>query len=114
MERVCRECGAPLAGRSDKRFCCDDCRTAYHNRRYREADAVAVRVNRILRLNRRILTALHSAGIQCISLSDSRMGGFDRHYFTAMEKAPLRRAVYHCYEYSFIIRRGRLYLRQFS
>jgi hypothetical protein len=67
-----------------------------------------------LRLNRRILAAVHSSGIRSIPLSDSRMRGYDPRYFTAMEKAPLRRPVYHCYEYSFIIRSGRLYLRQIS
>ena len=114
MERRCRECGAPMSGRSDKRFCCDDCRTAFHNRRYHEAAGHVARINRILRLNRRILAALQAAGIRSIPLSDNRMRGYDRRYFTAMEKAPMRRAVYHCYEYSFIIRSGRLYLRQFS
>ena len=114
MERICRECGTPLSGRSDKQFCSDACRTAFHNRRYNEEGRGATEINRILRLNHRILAALHSAGIRSILLSDSRMKGYDPRYFTAMEKLPLRRPVYHCYEYSFIIRSGRLYLRHFS
>jgi len=34
--RKCLECGRPVAGRIDKKYCCDDCRTSAWNRQYRE------------------------------------------------------------------------------
>ena len=29
---ACLECGHPLVGRTDKKFCCGDCKNRYHNR----------------------------------------------------------------------------------
>ncbi|MBP5229097.1 MAG: hypothetical protein J6Z32_03005 [Bacteroidales bacterium] len=30
-EKKCPVCGRVVLGRTDKKFCCDDCRTEYHN-----------------------------------------------------------------------------------
>ena len=30
----CMECGKPLSGRTDKKFCCGKCRNRFNNRRY--------------------------------------------------------------------------------
>lgn len=106
MERFCRECSAPLAGRSDKHFCSDSCRTAYHNRRYRKEERDTGAVNVVLRRNRRILSAVYKSGLNHIKLTDSRMKGYDRNYFTSVRRRLLRPAVYHCYEYSYTIRGG--------
>lgn len=35
-QRTCPVCGEKIVGRSDKKFCCDECRAYYHNLRYRE------------------------------------------------------------------------------
>ena len=40
-ERKCPVCGKDVLGRTDKKFCCDDCRTEYHNlsnRRFRQTN----------------------------------------------------------------------------
>ncbi|MBO4418031.1 MAG: hypothetical protein J5801_07980 [Bacteroidales bacterium] len=108
MGRVCRECAAPLAGRSDKQFCCDACRTAYHNRKYREQWHDTARINRILRENRRILAMLFEAGVSDISLSDDRLRGFDCRYCTAVKRYLLRRTAYRCYEFGYLIAGGRI------
>ncbi len=34
IQRHCTECGQRLAGRSDKKFCNDQCRTAWHNKQH--------------------------------------------------------------------------------
>ena len=108
MERLCRECGTPFTGRSDKKFCSDGCRTSWHNRRYSQMLSRAAAVNRALMRNRRLLEAFYEMGIRSISVDDIRMAGFDRHYYTSVEKPPLRPAVYHCYEFSYVLRRGLL------
>lgn len=108
MERLCRECSAPLTGRSDKQFCSDSCRTAFHNRQYRSQGRQTGAINAILRRNRKILSETQAAGLTGIGLKNSRMNGFDRRFFTAMEQRPLHATVYHCYEFSYIIRGGRL------
>ncbi|MBQ9584151.1 MAG: hypothetical protein IJR25_07510 [Bacteroidales bacterium] len=108
MGRRCRECDSPLAGRSDKKFCSDDCRTAWHNRRYRQELSAAAQLNRILRCNRRILASIYDAGESKVSLSDSRVSGYDSRFFTAAERLPLWRVRYYCYEFSYELRRGRI------
>lgn len=108
MENLCRECAAPLTGRSDKQFCSDACRTAYHNRRYREQGNDTLRINRILSANRRILASLYEAGVRDISLSDNRLSGFDSRYCTAVRRCPLRRTSYRCYEFGYLIAGGRI------
>ena len=106
MERICRECGAPLTGRADKCFCSDGCRTAWHNRRYCEQKRPTVTVNGILRRNRALLEAIYTLGVCRIRLSDSRITGYDAHYFTAVERTPLHRPRYRLYEFSFDLRGG--------
>ena len=108
MGKLCRECAAPLAGRSDKLFCSDACRTAYHNRRYREQSYDTTRINRILRVNRIILASLFEAGISDINLADSRLKGFDFRYCTSVKRYLLRRTVYRCYEFGYLITGGRI------
>lgn len=36
MERVCLNCGTPLFGRSDKKFCSHNCRSYYNNIIYKK------------------------------------------------------------------------------
>ena len=107
MDRFCRECGAPITGRRDKRFCSDACRTSWHNHMYYKRDPTTA-VNRVLARNRRILEAVCAAGVRSVSFSDRRMAGYDRRYFTSVERYPLRFARYRVYEYSFSILAGRI------
>ena len=32
--RICPNCGRQVTGRADKRFCCSECRTMFHNKIY--------------------------------------------------------------------------------
>ena len=68
----------------------------------------AAAVNRTLMRNRKILEAVYDKGIRRISLIDSSLAGFDRRYFTAVDRPLLGAAVYHCYEFSYVLSRGRL------
>ena len=109
MERFCRECGTPLAGRSDKLFCSDDCRTLFHNRRYDAARVPTGEVNRILRYNRSLLERLCEPGVSSLRLSDERLLGFNIRYFTSVERRGLRPSEYGCYEFSYRLAHGRMY-----
>ncbi|MES2690602.1 MAG: hypothetical protein V4658_09375 [Bacteroidota bacterium] len=50
----CLTCGNELHGRSDKKFCDDQCRTTYNNR-FKTESAQVKSINSILRKNRKIL-----------------------------------------------------------
>ena len=66
MERKCLQCGATIQGRADKKFCCDDCRTDYHNglRRQREK-GLACFLNRV---DATVASILHDCSIVFISV----------------------------------------------
>lgn len=80
---LCFECGARLFGRSDKRFCGDGCRNAFHNRNNREKNAVIRSVNRRLRRNYQILGRLlkRQPGF-AVSRAELVQMGFDFDYCT--------------------------------
>jgi predicted nucleic acid-binding Zn ribbon protein len=55
MNRECMECGDPIRGRADKKFCADYCRNAFHNKRNRDSKNLVRNINNRLRRNYRIL-----------------------------------------------------------
>lgn len=59
MEKCnCMECGQEFIGRSDKKFCTDQCRSAYNNRLNSDSTNMMKSINYSLRKNRRILIDL--------------------------------------------------------
>ena len=83
--RCCRECGARLRGRSDKRFCGDFCRNSFHNRRNRETNRLVGKVNQILRRNYRILKwALKQGEGYRITAAGLLRLGFNHQWYTRM------------------------------
>lgn len=55
---VCLTCSANLTGRIGKKFCSDQCRAQYHNRRRIKDEKWIQQLNRILRKNRTVLKDL--------------------------------------------------------
>lgn len=99
MRGICRECGEGYRGRSDKRFCSDACRNAYHNSRNRETNGVFRLVNKRLKRNYRILLA-HLGGQACrvIQRQELLAEGFDPGLFTGITKGPGGKACQHIYD----------------
>lgn len=58
MKKKCLECEENIVGRSDKKFCSDYCRNAYHNKINKDSTNLIRTVNNRLRKNYRILAAL--------------------------------------------------------
>ncbi len=82
MERNCLECGRSLIGRSDKKFCSDDCRTNHNNKQNSDQTNYIRRVNNILRKNRRILVKYNPQGKTKISKDKLILEGFNFQYIT--------------------------------
>ncbi|RYY82142.1 MAG: hypothetical protein EOO15_23460 [Chitinophagaceae bacterium] len=99
----CRHCGDPLRGRSDKKFCDDQCRNAFNNEQNSGRYALVRRVNAVLLRNRRILAALVGAGETTkVSREDLLLHGFQFRYSTH-QYVNGRGATYHfCYEYGWL------------
>lgn len=98
----CDECGIDIYGRSDKRFCSDQCRAAYHNK-FLKKDMREIRsTNRILRKNRRLLQHL-SSKFEEIELSRLYDMGFREGYVTRIDKTSEGEVHYFCYDQGFAI-----------
>ena len=62
MSAKCIECGDKIAGRSDKKFCSDQCRSAYNNKLNSDSNNLMRNINNTLRKNRRILMEQNPEG----------------------------------------------------
>lgn len=105
MERKCIHCGAPFQGRMDKKFCCDDCRTEYHNKIRRQREKGLREINHILSQNWRILSAQLRKGRRLISVSELAAHDFNFEIYTSMRKTFPGRRIYGCYNLAYRISR---------
>jgi len=97
-DRKCLECYEQLRGRADQKFCNDQCRSAYNNRQLINSNKVIRSVNRILKKNYSILTALNPDGKTTGLLSDLQKKGYRFDYFTCTYLARNSRIYYFCYD----------------
>lgn len=82
-QRFCLECGEPLSGRRDKKFCGDQCRNNYNNRRYSESGTLIRKINNILKKNYLIFSELNPIGITTLPRQKLIEKGFNFNYFTS-------------------------------
>lgn len=82
MGKTCLDCGEPLVGRADKKFCCDQCRNNYNNHLNSESSLMVRQVNNILRRNRRILNNLVPIEKTTVHKEKLSSLGFNFNYFT--------------------------------
>lgn len=102
MEKTCLDCGEPLKGRTDKKFCSDQCRNSYNNRLNTEATNLVRNVNAILRKNRRILTELNPAEKTTVHKDKLVNRGFNFSYFTSIYVTQKGHTYKFCYEYGYL------------
>ncbi|WP_019941502.1 hypothetical protein [Dyadobacter beijingensis] len=98
----CQECGMPVAGRVDKKFCCDMCRNAFNNRLNADGYNMVRRINNTLRKNRRILEELCPED-KCKTTKKVLLAkGFDFNFLTNI-RPTLKGSVYHfVYDYGYL------------
>lgn len=102
MQKSCLDCGEPMIGRADKKFCSDQCRNNYNNKRNSDVNNLMRNINNILRRNRRILEDLipdEKAIVPKDKLSDL---GFSFQYFTHIYTTRKGGVYYFCYDYGYI------------
>ncbi|HHW60070.1 MAG: hypothetical protein WBL11_06880 [Bacteroidales bacterium] len=102
-ERCCLECGEPLVGRSDKKFCDDQCRNAYNNRLNRDSINIYRKINNKLRKNRRIISELNKTGKTKIKIEALRKKGFDFKYHTHILNTAKGTTYFFCYDMGYLI-----------
>jgi len=101
MENKCIECNATFNGRSDKKFCTDQCRSLFNNRSKSEKEGYILRVNSILRKNRTILKQVNPVGKTTIRKEVLNSQDFDFKFFTHIYNTKNNQTYYFCYEYGY-------------
>jgi len=101
-KRFCLECGEPLHGRADQKFCSDICRTAYHNRMHAEKNSIIRHVNVILRKNRNVLERLNPTGKAKVSKEKLIREGFNFNYFTNTYTTKTGNVYHYCYDHGYL------------
>ncbi len=102
-DKSCLECGKPLFGRVDKKFCDDQCRNAYNNKKNADANNYVRNVHYTLRKNRRILEELNPSGKEKVHRSKLVDKGFDFTYLTSTYITKTGATYYFCYEYGYLV-----------
>lgn len=98
----CLDCGEPIKGRIDKKFCSDYCRNAYHNKSNKEATNLIRNTNNWLKKNHRILTELNKSGKTKVNRSKLLQLGFDFNYFTSMYVTKTENVYFYCYDQGYL------------
>ena len=96
--RTCLECGDPLKGRADQKFCNDSCRNAYNNKKAGESTNFMRKINRILKNNHSILEELNPEEKTTTYKSTLTKRGFNFTYFTNTYTTKTGRIYYFVYD----------------
>lgn len=102
MEKTCLDCGEPIVGRTDKKFCNDQCRNNYNNRLNSESSAFVRQINNILRKNRRILSELVPVDKSTVHKEKLSSLGFNFNYFTHLYTTQKGSTYRFVYEYGYL------------
>lgn len=106
---TCLECGNKISyGRSDKKFCCEDCRTRHFYSREKSGRVIRRRILRQLSRNYEILEDLVRSDVESIDLIDLMGRGFIPTYVTSYRKNG-KHDEYGCFDIKFIMTRTRVY-----
>jgi predicted nucleic acid-binding Zn ribbon protein len=103
MDRLCLDCGTPVKGRTDKKFCDDSCRNNYNNHLKVEDNLILKRVNGILKKNRAILAQLTPGGKAKVTRKRLLAAGFNFDYHTYSYTAQNGNIYIFCYEYGYLV-----------
>jgi hypothetical protein len=105
MPTACLNCQEPLSGRKDKKFCSSYCKSNYHYEEYKAKEQTLFKkIDRQLKLNRKLLNTFNRAGKATIRASDLSSQGFDPNYFTHYWKNTKGDVYLFCYEFGFLKR----------
>ncbi|MDO9510334.1 MAG: hypothetical protein Q7J34_01125 [Bacteroidales bacterium] len=102
MVKTCNDCGETLRGRSDKKFCSDQCRNNYNNRQNSESSTYVRHVNTILKKNRKIMEVLNPMGKCTMHRDKLTAKGYNFNFFTSTYTTRKGQTYYFCYEYGYL------------
>ncbi|MBI3233306.1 MAG: DUF2116 family Zn-ribbon domain-containing protein [Bacteroidetes bacterium] len=101
--RLCLDCGETIKGRSDKKFCSDQCRNNFNNKQNSENNVLVKNINSLLKKNRKILEDLLPPEGK-INTTKSKLidKGFSFTYHTHTYTTQKGSTYIFCYEYGYL------------
>lgn len=100
--RLCLDCNGQLHGRTDKKFCDDQCRSSYNNKIRAANNGCIKSVNLILKRNRDLLEKFNPNGRAKVSSLKLIAAGFDLRYHTHTYQSPKGDLYIFCYEQGYL------------
>ncbi len=100
--KKCLECGEPIMGRSDKKFCSDYCRNAYNNKVNKDSKNLIRNTNNRLRKNYKILSELNSTGKTKTTRTKLNNQNFDFNLFTTIYTTKTGNVYYYIYDQGYL------------
>jgi len=97
----CLHCQETFTGRSDKKFCHDHCRSAYHYHRSNKTNTIIRKINSQLKRNRQLLHNIFSNNNQIIKKSSLFNLGFDFNHITHTQRCSHHEYKF-CYDVGYI------------
>ncbi len=101
-DRLCLECGEPILGRSDKKFCDDPCRNTFNNRLNSDANKLVRNINNQLRKNRRIMEELNPDGKAKVKKEQLLAKGFSFKFHTHIYTTKKGTVYYFVYDQGYL------------
>jgi predicted RNA-binding Zn-ribbon protein involved in translation (DUF1610 family) len=106
---VCLECGDKIRyGRTDKKFCCDNCRVKYNNEQIKSSRTYRRRILGALDRNYEILENFLKSEVTSVDLIDLEGLGFSTGLMTSYRKL-CRHDEYSCFDIKYIMTPTRVY-----
>jgi len=103
MKKMCPTCSEPVIGRTDKKFCSDQCRNDFNNRVKRKTEANIININKKLRKNRKILSQLNPQGKTTVRKFILEKLDFDFNYHTHLYTTENGNTYFFCYEFGYMV-----------
>jgi hypothetical protein len=102
--RLCLQCQKPLRGRTDKKFCDDNCRNVFNNTIKAVPYNLVRNVNNQLAKNRRLLEEVIPAGEEMGKTTRDKMisKGFSFKYLTHTYTNKKGNVYFFCYDYGYL------------
>jgi predicted nucleic acid-binding Zn ribbon protein len=102
---TCQVCGQTFIGRSDKKYCSDQCRAMRNNQKKKAepGERLILDINRILRKNRSILKLLSPLGKTTTRQEYLVLQGFDFRYHTYLFQTRKGSTYHFCYDFGYLL-----------
>ena len=105
----CLHCGEKIRyGRTDKKFCCDDCRNRHNNELSKSGRTFRRKIMSQLMANYQILDNLYRAGTDSIEVIDAIMMGFVPGVVTSYRRTG-KHDEFCCFDIKYIMTNKRIY-----